>query len=95
MKCPKCGSDLDTGFNCTKCDYKHNQKRLSTAEKLIVIKTDMKELPKGCVYCSSVIDGRCYVYTCRYANRGLGNNFKEIPTTRPEWCPLMEIKESK
>ena len=35
MKCPKCGSDLDTGFNCTKCDYKHNQKRLSTAEKLM------------------------------------------------------------
>lgn len=23
MNCPKCGSKLDTGYNCTKCDYRY------------------------------------------------------------------------
>ena len=41
MKCPKCGSDLDTGFNCSKCGRKNWQTiykvkpKLSTAEKLL------------------------------------------------------------
>jgi len=41
MKCPKCGSDLDTGFNCPKCGSGNWQTiyevkpELSTAEKLL------------------------------------------------------------
>ena len=23
MNCPNCGSKLDTGYNCTKCDYRY------------------------------------------------------------------------
>lgn len=25
MNCPKCGSKLDTGYNCTKCDYRYRK----------------------------------------------------------------------
>ena len=41
MKCPKCGSDLDTGFNCPKCGRENWQTiyevkpELLTAEKLL------------------------------------------------------------
>ena len=89
MKCPKCGSDLDTGFNCTKCDYKHNQKRLSTAEKLIVIKTELKKLPKGCFECPEK-----GIIRCRRTMELIATHLEPF-SVRPEWCPLMEIKESK
>lgn len=40
MKCPKCGSALDTGFNCPKCGYKRYeqadiQPEPTTAEMLL------------------------------------------------------------
>ena len=92
MKCPKCGSDLDTGFNCTKCDYKHNQKRLSTAEKLIVIKTDLKSMPEGCCDCAfENIDESSEFHCTAFNNKDTSDFYY----TRPEWCPLMEIKENK
>jgi len=105
MKCPKCGSDLDTGFNCVKCDYKHNQKQLSTTEKMIVIKTDLKEMPKGCAspqkkmcpffkHFEKVREAEGYFPVCK-ANRGAGYKIVEDIKTCPEWCPLIEIKESK
>lgn len=32
MKCPKCGSELDTGFNCPNCDYKRYEVAVSKTE---------------------------------------------------------------
>lgn len=29
MKCPKCGSELDTGFNCPKCGRKRNEEMIT------------------------------------------------------------------
>ena len=47
MKCPKCGSDLDTGFNCMKCDYRyrHTEKPLTTAEKLLWLVENKRKYP--------------------------------------------------
>lgn len=94
MKCPKCGSDLDTGFNCVKCDYKHNQKQLSTTEKMIVIKTDLKEMPKGCGECTHEDVSDNGFYFCKAVNR-LDDKTLKYEKCRPGWCPLIEIKEVK
>ena len=34
MNCPKCGSKLDTGYNCTKCDYRHISKKNNYENKI-------------------------------------------------------------
>lgn len=57
MKCPKCGSTLDTGFNCTKCGYRWQdgvkQPELTTAEMLLLAEMERKEIleptPSQCV----------------------------------------------
>lgn len=58
MKCPKCGSALDTGFNCTKCGYRWQdgvkQPELTTAEMLLLLaEMERKEIleptPSQCV----------------------------------------------
>jgi hypothetical protein len=34
MNCPKCGSKLDTGYNCTKCDYRYISKKNNYENKI-------------------------------------------------------------
>ena len=59
---------------------------------MIVIKTEMKELPKRCSECSALIEENYGDLTC-----GGGNSFgygkDTLPEIRPEWCPLIEVKD--
>ena len=57
---------------------------------MIVIKTDMKELPKKCI--------RCEIHTSIFNGTDIGKNYclnkrlteDNMLNTRPEWCPLLE-----
>lgn len=53
---------------------------------MIIAKTDMDKMPKGCAYCS-LSDGDC---KCLAKNK---YNLLDA-TTRPSWCPLAEIETS-
>ena len=57
---------------------------------MIYIKTDMKEIPKGCLGCREVRtnDFRGY-YLCNETGRNVKTHLK----ARPDWCPLVELKE--
>jgi len=56
---------------------------------MIVIKTDMKELPKKCI--------RCEIHTSIFNGTDIGKNYclnkrlteDNMLNTRPEWCPLI------
>lgn len=64
---------------------------------MIVIETDMKEMPKGCAGCPVATEE-----TVRLVNGSLErvpyckaiNKFTEcFMWQRPDWCPLREVKE--
>ena len=72
---------------------------------MIYIKTDMKEMPKGCARQHAKMcpffkreeflqDLKGYFSVCK-ANRGAGWKVITDLESRPAWCPLIEKKEEK
>ena len=58
-----------------------------------MIQIDM-DMPKSCAYCpcGDAQDGWCYVHN--EVLERMGNGYPSTET-RPEWCPLMEVKHGK
>lgn len=66
---------------------------------MIVIKTDMKEMPKGCRYrgndCPYLYDLEvgCWVCGATPKCETVFGDEDIIPKNRPSECPLIEVKE--
>jgi hypothetical protein len=65
---------------------------------MIVIKTDMPEMPEGCAingkWCDGYIRERRNGCTREWCICGKKVSKKDMKI-RPEWCPLVEVKEDK
>ena len=59
---------------------------------MIAVKTDLKEMPKGCGECKRNCKSR---FSDSSACRETGNSTSNSKDRRPLWCPLIEIKEVK
>ena len=46
MNCPKCGNELDTGFNCPNCGYKRYEQHSSIQPKLTKADVEIEEMAK-------------------------------------------------
>lgn len=53
---------------------------------MIYIKTEMPDMPKGCLQCDEYLKETC---------KKEGSCVANYKYKRPSWCPLVEMEESK
>ena len=58
---------------------------------MIYIKTEMKQMPKGCKECKNHRNSSGIGFD--YNLCGLSTKEIKLTNTRPDWCPLIEIEE--
>jgi hypothetical protein len=84
MKCPKCGSKLDTGYNCTKCDYRYRKIEDTTKmtyKQIKVIDGEFMErltVNKGQEYDGTADMLKVYYRLADYEDIGTVDDFKDL-----------------